>query len=191
MHFKSNPLFWLFIFAQLLISGIFIIPLFMFYKDVPRESLYTLGGVTLLAGGIIYLWKNIRSGRALGRNLAVQGTSFWGLGWALMVLYEPQSGWWIFIGGWLALTIGLFINGTADYHLRQSIGWAFLPLMAGIIPPLLELSIPHYFTTNFTPLIQLQIMFLYASGWVLQGVILTHNELPQLNFVVRESVVSQ
>ncbi|MEM7335098.1 MAG: hypothetical protein AAF490_23675 [Chloroflexota bacterium] len=188
MKFSSNPLVYLFILAQCLIIGIFIVPLFMFYQNISSQTVLTLGFGVLTAGGVIYLWKMLKIERVFGRNLVKLGTAFWGLGWALMVMFEPQVGWWIFMGGWLVLTVGLFANGTADFHRRNSMGWAYLPLMAGVVPPLLELLEPYYFITHFEPIVQMQIMFLYASGWVLQGVTLTHSEMPQLSLVTEEAL---
>lgn len=180
MLLKKNPLFWLFIVAQFLISCIFIVPIFMFYREMSGNTFWVLGGAILIAGLIVHFGEWMKNGRKFGRVLAIQGTSFWGIGWAIMVLFEPQVGWWIFVGGWLCLAIGLFINGTADFHLRKPIGWAMAPLILGLVPPILEIANAHHFATNFSPLIQLQIMFLFASGWVLQGVTLTHTDLPEL-----------
>ncbi len=185
----SNPLIYLFMLAQLLIIGIFIVPLFMFYEGINSQSLLPLSLTIAVAGIVIYFWPKLMPERRFGKNIVSIGTAFWGLGWAMMVMFEPQVGWSIFISGWITLTVGLFINGTADFHLRKSIGIAYLPLIAGIIPPLLELFTPFYFINHFEPLVQMQIMFLYASGWVLQGVTLTHTEMPLLN-LAQESVAS-
>lgn len=177
---KFNPLFWFIILANLLVAGLFIIPSFVIYQQFNQAGLRLILLGAILSGAVIYFWSKIPIGRRFGRGLAVNGLSFWGLGWAIMVLFEPRLGWLIFVAGWLSLAVGLFIIGTADFHKKQSVRWTVLPLIAGILPPLMELFHPYHFSIHFDPLFQLQLMFLFAIGWLLQGGLVNQNKLPEM-----------
>lgn len=180
MHRKSNPFLYAFIGAQLLICLLFVGPLWLYFDDISMRTLFVGGTAVAIAALLIRVWPRQRWGRQLGRQIVYQAAAFWGVGWSMMVLFDQQMGWIIFIISWLILTVGLFMSGTADYTLRQPIGWPTLPLLAGILPPLVAVSHVTNFTQLFEPFVQLQLMFLFAAGWVFQGVLLTHNKLPVL-----------
>lgn len=179
MQSKAHPLFWVILVAQVMITAVFLAPTFMFYQQPTGRTLLTAAIAFAAAALILFAWQKLPIGASAGNQLAKTSAAFWGMGWAIMVLFEPQVGWWIFMGGWVGLTLGLFLVGANDYHKRNPLGYAIVPLFAGIWPLVMELS-TEAFTTQIAPFVQIQIMFLFTAGWVLHGVVITHNEVPEL-----------
>lgn len=178
MQNRFHPLFWFIVVGQGVIAAVFILPTLMFYSALPNRGLLA-ALVAVCVAGLLGRFATGENGRWFGNNFVKIGAAFWGMGWAIMTLFEPRVGWFIFIGGWGVLTLGLFLVGTADFRKRRPLGYPVVPLLIGLWPIILEASNPS-FVTHFEPLVQFQIMFLFVTGWVLQGVTLTHNKLPEL-----------
>ena len=167
--------------SSLLITSVFIIPSLFIYRQNFLPGGMISGVILLTAVSLFLSYQRVRIQRRVGVRLTLLGLFLWSTGWIIMTVVEPISGWWIFMLGWVGLSGGLFIIGTAEYYQHLPSRWAILPLLLSLWPVLVELAAPYSFAQSMTPLLQLQLMFLFGIGWVMQSFLLAQAKpVPQV-----------
>ena len=114
--------------------------------------------------------------KQLGLGMVINGMVFWGVGWMIILLVDPIVGWWVYVAGWLALSIGFLIYGAVEANKRQLPNYAFALLLLGLLPVMVELASPYRFATELKASGQLLVMFAFSFGWILIG--LAFQKLP-------------
>ncbi|MCA9923357.1 MAG: hypothetical protein KC419_22255 [Anaerolineales bacterium] len=120
--------------------------------------------------------------RQIGLGLVINGMAFWGIGWFLVLLLSPTVGWWVYVVGWLALSMGFVIYGAEEAHNRNLPHWVLIILLLGLLPVMAELASPYRFAEELHAGGQLLTMFVYSFGWIMIGYILKSfpAKVPQL-----------
>ena len=121
--------------------------------------------------GFISYWilQNSSLKRQLGLGMVINGMAFWGIGWILILLVDPIVGWWVYVAGWSALSIGFLIYGAVEASKNNLPNWVLAILMLGLLPVTAEIASPYRFATEFKAGSQLLIMFAFSFGWIMIG----------------------
>lgn len=121
--------------------------------------------------GFISYWmlQNSSLKRQLGLGMVINGMAFWGLGWILILLVDPIVGWWVYVAGWVALSIGFLIYGAVEASNRGLPNYVLVILLLGLLPVTAELASPYRFATEMKAGSQLLIMFAFSFGWIMIG----------------------
>jgi len=126
-----------------------------------------------LLGGLCY-WvltgSNIK--KQVGLGLFINGMGFWGIGWLLILLLNPMVGWWVYIAGWLALSLGFIIYGAEEARSRRLPNWMSAILLLGLLPVAAEIASPYRFAEQLHSGQQLLVMLTFSFGWIMIGYIL-------------------
>lgn len=132
---------------------------------------YKLLAASVPVLGFISYWVLSDAGikRQIGLGLVINGMAFWGIGWFLILLMDPVIGWWVYVAGWLALSIGFLIYGSVEAHKKGLPNWVVVVLLLGLLPVTAELASPYRFATELKAGGQLFTMFAYSFGWILIG----------------------
>lgn len=150
-------------------AAAFIIPSLFLYQKTGRqlrpETL--LPAVALIIVGYL-LTRATQLNRRVGVGLVINGVALWGIGWMSMQLLANSVGWWIFTAGWILLSFGLIVIGTADFANAMTPSYAIV-LLLGLWPLLVELLHPYHVATLSGP-IQLFMMFATVLGWIFFGI---------------------
>ncbi len=121
--------------------------------------------------GFISYWmlQNSPLKRQLGLGLVINGMAFWGIGWMLILLVDPIVGWWVYVAGWTALSIGFIIYGAVEANKHNLPNWVVVILMLGLLPVTAEIASPYRFATELKAGSQLLVMFAFSFGWIMIG----------------------
>ncbi len=127
--------------------------------------------VAVLIMGFAGYWmlQNSSLKRQLGLGLVINGMAFWGIGWMLILLVDPIVGWWVYVAGWAALSIGFIIYGAVEANKHNLPNWVVGILMLGLLPVAAEIASPYRFATELKAGSQLLIMFAFSFGWIMIG----------------------
>jgi len=132
---------------------------------------YKIVAIVVLMMGFFSYWilQNSSLKRQLGLGLVINGMAFWGIGWMLILLVDPIVGWWVYVAGWAALSIGFIIYGAVEASKQNLPNWVVAILMLGLLPVSAELASPYRFATELKAGSQLLIMFAFSFGWIMIG----------------------
>ncbi|KAA3657478.1 MAG: hypothetical protein DWQ04_27960 [Chloroflexi bacterium] len=132
---------------------------------------YKIVAVAIPIIGFASYWilQNSPLKRQLGLGLVINGMAFWGMGWVLILLVDPIVGWWVYVAGWAALSIGFLIYGAVEASKQNLPNWVLVIFMLGLLPVTAELASPYRFATELKAGSQLLIMFAFSFGWIMIG----------------------
>jgi len=126
--------------------------------------------------GFISIWFSGKSNlkRQVSLGLVINGMSFWGIGWILILLVNPIVGWWVYMVGWLSLSLGLCTYGSVEVRERKLPNETVILLLLGLIPVTAEFASPYRFANDLAASSQLFVMLFFSIGWILIGYTLSN-----------------